>query len=199
MKVTIIRSWPMPVFLFMLSLLLCCLMAPFFAYFAFPAVKPLDSMQTIVLGIIAAVYYTPVLLLLRHCIHQYAKFWEIDSDSLKICTFARPKTVLYLKDISVFGSICLAPRSTRIFVSTAKKEDILTFFEHHQDEARRIYGERRLRKASNTSQGLWEMALVLYAYQKPHDVYYLDYASKARILLLESLLGTGASNLSIFE
>lgn len=197
MKPLQIRSWSNAV----ISFILCCSVLVLTIPLSFVVVAGEEEINTktqavcVVLTLIFLV--TPVMFMVGLSLFHFRKRFVIANNAVYVYVPWQRKAKVAFEDIQSFGLACFAPRSSRLYLCSAPKEHILQFYYDHQDECKRLFRNLSYEKLCKTEDGNWMMAVGVYVYHNPQDVYFLDYGNKKRVNMLESTIGKPAMNIDI--
>jgi len=105
--------------------------------------------------------------------------------------FCKP-TVFMIHQISVWGGVSYAAKSTMLFFCTEEKQVILDYLHTKQEKCRRIFGEKIFDQLQNTPEGRLQLAVGTYLFgcmfHRNKKVFILRYGTPNRMQALVKAL-----------
>lgn len=198
MKPIQIRSWSNAG----ISFILCCtgllLIIPLSFVVADKADIETDAqLICVVLTLVSLII--PAIFMVVLSVFHYKKKFTVSNNAVCVYIPLQLKKMVPFEDISSFGFVCFAPRSSRLYLCCAPKERIMQFYYTHQNECKRLFRNLDYERLCETDRGAWIMAVGIYVYLKQENTYFLEYGNKKRVTLLETTIGKSATNIDICQ
>ena len=141
--------------------------------------------------LIAAFLLIPGILYFLGSLYSYWKRIQIFEDKLVlICPFKKRK-IIRMEELSFWGCVAYAPKSTMFFFCTSDQPMILQYLNAHWSLCERVFGKHRIHRLEHSDEGIIRLAVGTYLYRclfyQRQDVFFLNYGTAERLKALVNL------------
>lgn len=150
-----------------------------------------------------AVLAGPVLIYCVGVAMDYATYVEIKGDQIMFSRPFRKRKQMHIHNVTAYGQVAWVIKETKFYFCTADPDSIWQEFDAHHDVVEELFEKSRVTKLMETERGRWQMAVGVYIYRHPSDVFYLmDGSSPKRLqqiqkYMLKEPITTGAHSLDL--
>lgn len=119
----------------------------------------------------------------------------IDEESITWIRPFRKRRVFPLKQLSCWGGVSYAPRSTMIFFCAENEDNLIDYLQKHQHECQKIFGVNRCEQMKNDHTGQLQLAAGTYIRHNlsgNRNLFILRYGNIQRIKSLVNVLRRNA-------
>ena len=108
-----------------------------------------------------------------------------------VCPF-RKRNTIPIDNISFWGCVAYAPRSSKFFFCTEDRQSIVNYLYSHWDLCKRIFGDNTIDLLKDSEEGLIRLAVGTYLFKRLfrpfHDTFLLDICTTHRLRILVNAL-----------
>ena len=139
----------------------------------------------------------PLLALLAYICFHYLKHAIVSPSGVQMKIPMHKEVTISREQVTAFGIAHFGPRDTKLYFCYAPSETILTFFESHLDDCKRLFRNLPYEEYRKTQEGQWQMAVGIYVYFKQAGVYILENGNRDNINQIEELIREKPINIDI--
>ena len=134
----------------------------------------------------------PGILYLIESMFSYFKRVEVFENQLVLVYPFKKRKVIHTDELSCWGCVSYAPRSSLLFLCTADRDAILNYLDLHSSLCERIFGMHRISQLKQSDEGIWQLAVGTYLYKcsfcPQQDVFILNHGTTRRLKTLVNIL-----------